>query len=132
MTKTYKLVIDRDCLVKLNEIPIEQVSTTKSLGVHIDQNLNWEFHIISAMKRIRNFVPCEILLTIYNSLIQPHFDYCSVVWGCCSKGLSQKLQKLQNRAARIITFSNYDSNTDELFRDLNWSKLNHRLRCTIL
>ena len=57
------------------------------------------------MKRIRNFVPRGILLTIYNSLIQPHFDYCSVVWGCCSKGLSQKL----------------------LSRDLNWSKLNRQL-----
>ena len=78
------------------------------------------------MKCIRNFVPHEILLTIYNSLIQPHFDYCGVVWGCCSKALSQKLQKLQNRAARIITFLNYDSSTDELFRDLNWSKLNHQ------
>ena len=32
-----------------------------------------------------------------------------------------------NRAARITTFSNYDSNTDELFRDLNWSKLNRQL-----
>ena len=48
------------------------------------------------------------------------------MWGCCSKGLSQKLQKLQNRGARIITFSNYDSNTDELFHDLNWNKLNHQ------
>ena len=79
--------------IKINEVPVEQVSTTKSLGVHIDQNLNWDFHIkeiskkiasgISAIKHIRNFVPREILLTIYNSLIQPHFDYCSVVWGCC-------------------------------------------------
>ena len=78
------------------------------------------------MKRVRNFVPREILLTIYNSLIQPHFNYYSVVWECCSKGVSQKLQKLQNRATRIITFSNYDSNTDDLFRDLNWSKCNHQ------
>ena len=91
--------------IKINQIPVEQVSTTKSLGVHIDQNLNWEFQIkeiskkiasgVSAIKRIRDFVPREILLTVYNTLIQPHFDYCSVVWGCCSKGLSQKLQKLQ-------------------------------------
>ena len=123
--------------IKINQVPVEQVSSTKSLGVHIDQNLNWDFHIkeiskkiasgISAIKHIRNLFPREILLAIsYNSLIQPHFNYCSVVWGCCSKGLSQKLQKLQNRAALIITFSNYDSNTDELFRDLNWSKLNHQ------
>ena len=39
---------------------------------------------------------------------------------------SPNKQKLQNCAARIISFSNYDSNTDELFRDLNWSKLNHQ------
>ena len=122
--------------VRINQSCVEQVSTAKSLGVYIDQNLNWETHIretskkiasgISAIKRIRKFVPREILLTIYNSLIQPHFDYCSVVWGCCSKGLSQKLQKLQNRAARIITFSNYDSNVDELLRNLNWKKLDHQ------
>ena len=37
--------------------------------------------------------------------------------------LSQKLQKLQNRAARIITFSNYDRSTDELLRMVNWVKL---------
>ena len=48
-----------------------------------------------------------------------------VVWGCYSKGLSQKLQKLQNRATRIITSSIYDSNTDELFSDLNWNKCNN-------
>ena len=48
------------------------------------------------------------------------------MWGCCSKGLSQKLQKLQNYAARIITFSNYDRNTDELLNSLNWHKLEHQ------
>jgi len=77
---------------------------------------------VSAIKRIRDFVPREILLTVYNSLIQPHVDYCSVLWGCCSKGLSQKLQKLHDRAARIITFPNYDRNTDELLHSLYWHK----------
>ena len=48
------------------------------------------------------------------------------MWGCGSKGLFQKLQKLQNRAVRIITFSNYDRNTDELLHSLNWHKLEHQ------
>ena len=55
-----------------------------------------------------------------------HLDYCNVVWGNCSTNLSSKLQKLQNRAALILTFSNYDSNTGELFRNLKWSKLVHQ------
>ena len=43
------------------------------------------------------------------SLILPHFDYCSAVWGCIGNGLSQKLEKLQNRTARIITGSSWDA-----------------------
>ena len=35
------------------------------------------------------------------SLIQSQFD-CDVVWTNISKGLSDKIQKRQNRAARII------------------------------
>ena len=55
--------------------------------------------------------------------MQPHFDYCSVVWGNCNKSLSIKLQKLQNRAARILTSSSYDANADDLFVRLGWQKL---------
>ena len=29
----------------INDHPVKQVSSTKSLGVHIDQNMNWEYHI---------------------------------------------------------------------------------------
>ena len=44
------------------------------------------------------------LLNIYHGLVQSHFDYYSVVWGRYGCGnlkyiLSNKLQKLQNRAA---------------------------------
>ena len=40
--------------------------------------------------------------------------------------LSQKLQKLQNRAARVITFSNYGRTTDEFLRMVNWVKLDRQ------
>ena len=45
----------------------------------------------------------ETLKPIYYSLFQPYFDYCDVVWGDCSKTRADKLQKMQNRATRIIT-----------------------------
>ena len=128
--------LERNPIIEINKFPIKQVSTSKSLGVHIDGNLSWDCHIneiskkiasgISAIKRIRYFLPLEILLNVYNSLVQPHFDYCNVVWGNCSKNLSSKLQKMQNRAARVLTFSNYDCSTSELFQNLKWSKLVHQ------
>ena len=33
---------------------------------------------------------------------------------------------MQNRAARVLTFSNYDCSTSELFENLKWSKLVHQ------
>ena len=45
---------------------------------------------------------------VHNALVVPYFDYCGAVWGNVNKGLADKLQKLQNRAARILTFSDYD------------------------
>ena len=59
---------------------------------------------ISGLKQARDHVPLDILYTIYKSLIQPVFDYCDVVWDKLDQGLATRIQKLQNRAARIITF----------------------------
>ena len=45
---------------------------------------------------------------MYNALLMPYFNHCSAVWGNINKGIADKLQKMQNRAARIPTFSNYE------------------------
>ena len=116
----------------IDNASINPVASTKSLSVYVDENLSWNIHIdkiarkiasgIGIMKRSRPFVSFEVLLTIYNALVQPHFDYCSVVWGNCDKSLSTKLLKLQNRAAHILTYSPYDTSADDLFIYLGWKK----------
>ena len=64
----------------------------------------------------------------FNGLVKPQFDYCSLVWDCCSTSLAEKLQKLQNRAARILLSAPYDSSALDLFRRLHWKTLrNQRL-----
>ena len=118
-------------------IPIKQVHDTRSLGVQIDETLQWDRHIdnisktiaagISAIKRCRACLPNETLILLFNAVVKPHFDYCDIVWGNCSNTLASKLQKLQNRAARILTYSSYDTPTDTVLKKLGWSKL-HRQR----
>ena len=39
------------------------------------------------------------------------------------KSLSNKLQKLQNRAARFLTFSSYDTSANPHFEQINWKWL---------
>ena len=60
---------------------------------------------------------------IYKALIQPVFDYCDVVWGNLNKGLATRIQKLQNRAARVITFQGYDIRSADILKQLNWEEL---------
>ena len=120
-------------ILTINETPIKRVDCVKSLGLNIDENLSWNKHIdkiskkiasgIGDLKCMRPFVPSSTLKYIYSSIIQPHFDYCCVVWDNCSKSSADKLQKLQNRAARILTFSSYDNNADLLIKRLGWRKL---------
>ena len=65
-------------------------------------------------------------IKIYKGLIEPHFDYCSVVWDGLSQQLCEKLQKLQNRAARVITKSSYNTNSSYLLNSLSWDNLSVR------
>ena len=66
---------------------IKQVSSVKSRGVHVDENLSWNMHIekvakkiasgIGAIKRCRPFVNRTTLESVFNALVQPYFNYYS-------------------------------------------------------
>ena len=88
-----------------------------------------------ALKRIRPFISESSALQGYQALISlPHFDYCSSVWDELNVTLSDKLQKLQNRAAWVITRSSYDTSTSFLKR-LHWDDLSTRrkkLKATLI
>ena len=46
-----------------------------------------------------------------------------MIWGNCCKNLRDKLQRLQNRAARVLTNSNYDADASILLNDLGGKTL---------
>ena len=67
--------------VQIKSHEIDRVPNTKSLGVHIDQNLSWSKHVnetakivssgIDALKRLRPFI-CEVTaILLYRALIEP-------------------------------------------------------------
>ena len=77
-------------------------------------------------KEIRPFVSQNIAIQKYKALIEPHFEYCSPVWHEVNNKLSNKLQKLQNRAARTITQSNFDTSSSYLRNLLGWDDLSNK------
>ena len=60
--------------------------------------------------------------------MDPHFRYCCPVWGVAGSTEISHFQKLQNRAARIITNSRYDAPSDNLMKQLGWSKIDEMIQ----
>ena len=98
---------------------ISMIKETKYLGVYVDQHLSWNVQIANMIKNIskalgmlrysKQYLPIKSVQTMYNSLVEPYFRYCCPVWGVCGITALDKLQKLQNRAARIVTNSPYNA-----------------------
>ena len=55
-------------------------------------------------------------------------DNCSPLWGVCNKTFNDKLQKFQNRAAKIIAGVSFDTRSADVLRSLNWNELEERRR----
>ena len=117
--------------IRDNELVV--VQKTKHLGVQIDSALDWKEHIkvtsakvskaVGFIKYAKKFLPEKTLKTLYTSIVEPHSRYCCSVWGCCGITQINQLQKLQNRTARIITNSSFDTPSRPLIKQLGWKTI---------
>ena len=68
------------------KLDIEQVSTLKFLGVHMDEHLTWSLHAqhvlnklrsgLAAVKRVKPFLNQGTLITLHHSLMGSHLQNC--------------------------------------------------------
>ena len=68
----------------------------------------------------------EIFAVVYFCGLPIFWRFVSEFWGCMGKGLCDRLQRLQNRAGRIITFSDYNTRSADILQDLRWDTLEQR------
>ena len=148
VTKTEQMYIASDnSLNKISDLAtihlankqIRRVKKSKSLGITIDERLSWTDHIdivskkvssaIGGLRQVRSFINKETAITIYNSLIQPLFDYCDIVqWDSLGASQAKRLQKLNNRAGRAICQLGYEVRSSLIRSQLGWSTLEDRRR----
>ena len=111
--------------INIDKNSINRVEHTKFLGVIIHQNLSWQAHIKAISSKIakstgiiiksRQFFLSNTLCTLYNSLILPYLQYCSIIWASTYSFHLQPLFRLQSKALRIITHSPPRAHTYSLF-----------------
>ena len=121
-----------DKFLWINNVPLERIgnncreSSTKFLGIHIDEFLTWKKHIaqvnskisraIFAIKQLKFTMPVEILKTLYFALIHPHIAYGILAWGNARSSVIRKTITLQKYAIRSINRAPHNSHTDPLFK----------------
>ena len=121
----------------INGSQIETVERTKYLGVQLDCHLVWDEHIkcvrtkvsraLGFLKYAKKFLPQDTLSKMYRGIVEPHFRYCCSVWGCCGKTQIDILQRLQNRAARIVMNSSYHASAAGLIKRLGWPTISNTI-----
>ena len=117
---------------------IEKANYGKYLGVYVDRHLNWKQHIeevrrkclynLIQLNKLRSTLPPKLKELLYNSLVLPNLDYCSVLWMDCCKKEEVKLDRIQKFGMRIILNCKWDHPTEDMRRRLGWVTLDHRRR----
>ena len=101
-----------DSFIYLENAFLENEESVKLLGVHIDQNLNFEEHVSSLLKeankklhalmRIKKYLTQDRLRLMMKTFIESQFNYCPLVWMCHSRGLNHRINKFHERALRVV------------------------------
>ena len=116
-------------------IPLKE--THKHLGLSISTDLKFKQHVnevllkfnrtLSPLYPIAPYLPRNVILSIYTMYVQPHLDYCDTVFDAHLTDYDRsRLEKAQNRAARLITGTTRRTPTAGLLKELGWSPLADR------
>jgi len=103
---------DVSTVIKIDDVNIVCEKNVKLLGIHIDNELNFDFHIskilkragsqLNALGRMSNFLNECTKLQMVKTFIIAHLNYCPAVWHFTSSKSTIKIEKLMCRALRIV------------------------------
>ena len=95
-------------LLKIDDIGIGRVQHLNLLGLAIHENLSWNNHIekisikfckiMGILNKLKCFLPTNIKIILYNSLMLPHLNYRIMAWGF----KCDRISKLQKKVINIF------------------------------
>ena len=113
---------------------ITTTNEMKYLRVIIYIKITWTPHItyaknkvsngIGRMFKARNYLKRNTLINLYPSYIYPYLIYCIEAWGNATNCHMEQLYLTKKKVARMISFSNYNTPSKDVFKQLNILPLN--------
>ena len=122
----------------INSVKMECLDSFNFLGITIVKHLTWKEHInliankisriVGFIHRLKHYIPQNVLLTIYSTLIIPHLSY-----GILTSGFNADwILKTRKKAVKSITLSKYNAHTEPIFKTLKLFKIEDILKCQTL
>ena len=139
--------INEHLWIKVGEEKIWERAQEKLLGVTIDKDLKFYYHIstickkagqkVSALARVSRILPFHRRREIFKAFIESQFSHCPLVWMFCSRKMNIKINHIHERVLRIV-YNDYVSTFNELLIKDKTVCVHHRnlqqlaIKCTRL
>ena len=131
-----------DTKIQIGEAEITPSSTIKNLGVHFDSAMTMSDHVTSVCKsinfilwnlsKIRRYITKEACSNAMRALVLSKLDYANALLSCCRGKDTTRLQRLQNRAARIVFQVPRRHSSLPLLNSLHWLPVDKRIQFKVL
>ena len=89
------------------------------------------FHLTD-LSKIRTYLDRESSEAIIHAIVTTNLDYCNAILYGLPKLLLNRLQLVQNRAARVVTFTKKYEHITRSLIDLHWLPVEYRIIYKIL
>ena len=109
--------------IKIGDSKTWEKSMVKLLGVTIDNELKFDKYVaeicakanrkLSVLLRLSKFLCLDKRRTLFKSFIEAQFKYCPLIWMFCSHNSNKKINRLHERALRLV-YDDYSSSFETL------------------
>ena len=123
--------------ISFGGIPVTPSDSVRSLGVVLDSHLNMEKHVnavcrscylyLRGIARVRSCLDQHTAETIVHALVSTRLDYCNSLLFGISGYLLQRLQRVQNFAARVVCQLKRVNHITPILRQLHWLPVYKRI-----
>ena len=125
-------------VITINESTIQFSESLSSLGLTIDNTLSMRMYVLSVCKlayfelrrisSIRHLLSTSATKTLVCSFVLSRLDYCNSVLAGSPHYLIDKLQRVQNNAARLVLRKRKRDHASPLLSSLHWLPISSRIQ----
>ena len=101
--------------VRIGKEYVEGVGFVKFFGLLLDEHLSWKYHLSELFKKlaricgmffkIRNLLPLDVLICLYNALFLSFLQYGLIVWGQTYASYVDPIFKSQKKSSQSYLIS---------------------------